>query len=295
MALVNMLQEYNRILTVKNHMPLAIKGWVLRGLIALLSFLGTTGSGHAYLIVTQNMEEMSDPNIERIQQLMDQLIDHNPDVIFLQEAERGTLQAIKAASAVSYQAIFQGGGTRPSGSLVALIKRTLVTGPSNYVRLVSDMDRGLLVTSGSLCGKPITLVNLHLESLDPLFWRVWELRRRQIEKLKKLLAKNDSSFIVAGDFNLVFDYDAEKLFPADWLDAWTLVNPGNPGLTWDPSTNPRAWRNGGFILPGYRLDRMLLKSDRLTPAFVSKIEDDGQKALSDHFGVAADIRCKGIN
>ena len=93
---------------------------------------------------------------------------------------------------------------------------------------------GLLTSTISLCGQRVTLVNIHLESPDILFWRVKGTRGKQIEKLKALVAEQDAA-IIADDWNLVFD-DADKTFPSNWSDAWLTTYPDHTGLNYHAHT-----------------------------------------------------------
>jgi endonuclease/exonuclease/phosphatase family metal-dependent hydrolase len=55
-------------------------------------------------------------------------------------------------------------------------------------------------------------------------------------------------------------------------------------LTWDPKTNERAYREGGFILPGYRLDRIYFKSSNIEIVSSEILKGVSHNHVSDHFG-----------
>jgi endonuclease/exonuclease/phosphatase family metal-dependent hydrolase len=151
------------------------------------------------------------------------------------------------------------------------------------------MDRGALSFTVDLCGYPHRLTNTHLESPDLLFWRSRNFRRQQV--LALIGDQQAGRMILAGDFNLMMEGDADQLFPSTWIDAWLQLHPQEPGLTWDPAVNKMAYRQGGFVLPGYRLDRVLFRSDVLTPVNIRRVGVGIDKPLSDHFGLLAEFAC----
>jgi len=79
-----------------------------------------------------------------------------------------------------------------------------------------------------------------------------------VERLK-IQATKSQGFLIAGDMNLVLEKDADQSFPGDWIDAWLILHPHDQGLTWDPDHNDMSYWGGGFLLSGYRLDRVLYK------------------------------------
>lgn len=237
------------------------------------------------------MEGFTNPDPSRIGHLLNRLGTEGLDIIFLQEAEVQTLKEIsKNPTLLHYQRIYKAEGAEAAGGLLILVKPTFSLSSKRYIELPSDMGRGLLLSTVTICGKPVTLVDLHLESPDLLLWRSNALRLKQVESLKSAIAGKED-FIIAGDWNFVFDENAEKTIPSDWLDAWIFSHPKERGLTWDPKTNQRAWWAGGFMLSGYRLDRFLIKSLTLKVGEVDLFGEENPKKLSDHYGVHLSLEC----
>lgn len=174
---------------------------------------------------------------------------------------------------------------------MTLVRRTTQTSETGFIPLPSDMGRRFLLTTIEVCGAPLTVINVHLESPDLIFWRNRRLRHEQIEILKTVVEDHGSA-LVAGDFNVVFDDTSEDLIPPTWTDIWRTLHPEDPGLSWDPDRNDRAWQEGGFILPGFRLDRVFLISDAIRADSARLVGRDEIQALSDHYGLSVHLSCK---
>ena len=248
----------------------------------------------AFTLVTYNVAEFHDSDPLRIQRLLNQITDLNPDIAFLQEAGKETLQQVRHDQRLKEHFKVEyvpDAGSLPSSGLIFLNSRT--NNPiknTRFVPLPSEMDRGLLMAEVTLCGSNFTIVNVHLESPDLLFWRTRATRGKQIEQFNILL-KDHNDFIIAGDFNLMDTEDMHP-FPENWKDVWALLHSSDPGLTWDPKTNDLAWKAGGFILPGYRLDRVLYKSETLHPRSIGLMGKENREKLSDHYGIATHFDCE---
>lgn len=55
-----------------------------------------------------------------------------------------------------------------------------------------------------------------------------------------------------------------------------MLHPNEPGLTWDPDANGKAKKEGLYVLPGFRLNRILIKSDAV------KLDQASQVSLNDN-------------
>lgn len=262
---------------------------------ALMLFLTTHSliSLAEFSVLTWNVDEISDPNPQRINRLLDRALSEQPDVILFQEVEGSTWEAMTRSAPLGsrYRMAYESSrAARPRGGLVTLYRADLKVDAPRYEKLPSEMGRGQLILPIQICSAMVQLANVHLESPDVLFWRSRSYRSKQVETIKQR-SENGQPWIVAGDFNPVFESDADRWFTRDWHDAWSEVHPNDPGLTWDPDQNSLAWRQGGFFLPGFRLDRLVYKA-RHFGALRAKVLGLGiEPPLSDHFGLRVDFSC----
>jgi endonuclease/exonuclease/phosphatase family metal-dependent hydrolase len=246
-------------------------------------------------LITWNVAEFGDHNPERLKALIATIKERSPDIVFLQEVEKQSLTLLRnpLAGMFDYR-ILEGEASRglPQGGLLALIKRNWLPQGVHYEAFPSELDRGSLsFTLGSLCGIPHTFSNVHLESPELLYWRSRDYRNQQVERLKIQTEKNEG-IVIAGDLNLVLGKDADQLFPKDWNDAWLSLHPDDQGLTWDPDHNDMAYWGGGFLLPGFRLDRVLYKSEHLQVIRTDRLGVGTHPPLSDHYGLLVEFDCR---
>ena len=249
----------------------------------------------AFSLITWNVAEFGDHNPERLKALIATIKERSPDIVFLQEVEKQSLTLLRnpLAGMFDYR-ILEGEASRglPQGGLLALIKRNWLPQGVHYEAFPSELDRGSLsFTLGSLCGIPHTFTNVHLESPELLYWRSRDYRNQQVERLKIQTEKNEG-IVIAGDLNLVLGKDADQLFPKDWNDAWLSLHPDDQGLTWDPDHNDMAYWGGGFLLPGFRLDRVLYKSEHLQVIRTERLGVGAHPPLSDHYGLLVEFDCR---
>ncbi|GEM_PF-4334301 len=248
----------------------------------------------AVALVTWNVAELSDPNPKRIQRLLNVARSVQPDLLLLQEVESETFRALKQEKAFGpdYLLIYEERRDGlPNGGLMILAKRELSVSQPQYHVLPSEMGRGVLMVSFAACGSHIHVANLHLESPDLLFWRSLNFRHQQIDRINQL-TKEAPHWILAGDFNPVFERNPDHLFSEEWIDAWIEKHPRDEGLTWDPDRNAMAYQSGGFILSGYRLDRVFFKSKVFKVKEIERLGIDAVKPLSDHYGVRVELLCR---
>jgi endonuclease/exonuclease/phosphatase family metal-dependent hydrolase len=251
-------------------------------------------SANAFSVVTWNVGEISDPDSARIRNLIDFALADSPDVILFQESEQTTLGQILKSNAHrnGYKIRYERSKSDiPKGGLVTLIKGVMSSYKSSYIDLPSEMERGVLVTEFAVCGTHMKIANAHLESPDILFWRSINYRHQQVAHILKLSSDN-GHWILGGDFNPVFEQDFDRLFSRDWRDSWVNLHSLDSGLTWDPEHNPLAWQQGGFILPGFRLDRILYRSNKLAVTHAQLLGTEVNKPLSDHYGLRVEFACR---
>jgi endonuclease/exonuclease/phosphatase family metal-dependent hydrolase len=188
----------------------------------------------ALTLLTWNVAEISDPDPERIHRLLNVARAVHSDLIFLQEVESETFRALKQEKVFGpdYLVIYEERRDGlPNGGLMILAKRELNVNQPQYHVLPSEMGRGVLMVSFTACGSPIHVANLHLESPDLLFWRSLNFRHQQIDRINQL-TKAAPHWILAGDFNPVFEKNPDHLFSEEWVDAWREQHPKQTGLTW---------------------------------------------------------------
>lgn len=251
--------------------------------------------GLAFTLVTWNINEISNPNQDRITSLLNTAIDGNPDILLLQEGDLDVLKTIRSNRGLreKYKTLyFETRSGDPRGGLIILAQRQLLADRLRYEVFPSEMGRGTLILPIQLCDSRVMLANVHLESADLLTWsKTRDFRHQQIQRLQNLAAGSDG-WIVVGDFNPVFEADADHWFPKGWEDAWLLLHPNDPGLTWDPHRNLMAWKQGGFVLPGFRLDRLVYKQGELVAVKAELMGVGSDPPLSDHFGLRVTFNCK---
>lgn len=121
-------------------------------------------------------------------------------------------------------------------------------------------------------------------------------RAEQLRVLGERLAGGGiSDAVVLADVNFGDGAEDALLREAGLTDAWREVHPHDPGFTFDPGVNPLAALMSATGKPR-RLDRILVRSDRMTPVEVSRFGDraledvpppgEGPRYASDHFGVS---------
>jgi len=181
-------------------------------------------------------------------------------------------------------------GSLPSSGLVILARKYLKPRFGSYRPLPSKLDRGTLELEVTICGVSHRIVDVHLESPDLLFWQSRDFRFKQVATLKETLNEREA-LIAAGDFNFVSDHDADDALPQEWTDVWTELKSEDPGLTWDPKTNSMASLYRLIGLSGYRLDRVLIKSQILVPLSIRRLGVAQDAELSDHYGLMAELGC----
>lgn len=156
----------------------------------------------------------------------------------------------------------------------------------------SIMGRDLKCLSAVVAGISVTVATSHLES--PCNGQLYSRQRTaQFKQAAELLERTSkgADVLFAGDMNWNDASDGEPPLPASWCDAWERLHPGDPGLTYDPRSNP-------MLNPGNRIRRRLDRAlCRLTHWRLAGAELVGRVPLpalrhagrpvlpSDHFGL----------
>lgn len=249
----------------------------------------------AFSLVTYNVAEFSDAGPQRLEALIEGILALEPDILLLQEAGKETVKVVERATKArnAYQILRDGSLLAPpSGGLMILMKRGTHSHRVRFQRLPSDLDRGALLVNMDLCGVDHTLINVHLESPDLLFYsRSLELRREQAAAVSRL-TESAENLLVAGDMNIVSDNDADTVFPENWVDVWSSKHSGDLGPTWDPKTNEMASFHGLLRISGFRVDRLLFKSSMLDLKSSERLGLNDRPPLSDHYGLRVEFACR---
>lgn len=125
-------------------------------------------------------------------------------------------------------------------------------------------------------------------------------RRVQLLELARALEELPDPVLLLGDFNFGDEEPALALRQAGFVDLWPLLNPGDPGLSFDPARNHLA---AGLPpeVSARRLDRVWLRdrAGMLEPRRITLIGTDPVPGVSpplhpsDHFGVLAELGALG--
>lgn len=116
------------------------------------------------------------------------------------------------------------------------------------------------------------------------------VRGQQLSAIFASLASSPDALLV-GDFNLCSSSAENAQLPADYLDLWPHLHPGDSGLTQDTAINTMMLKQ--FRKPmAVRYDRMLLRSQVWQATAIERV---GIEELapglfaSDHFGLCAQL------
>lgn len=242
-------------------------------------------------IVTYNVHWRSTHAGPREVALLAELRAADADVIAIQELGTWFAEALDASGFVrdgGYAATSVGGETVAPHRLLLLTRFPI---RSTLIHAFSWGDSSAVVTRLEVNGRTIAVANVHLESR----LNRQKARVRQLEEVLALLG--DEEAILLGDFNFGDGEEPESsALPAAFADAWLEVNPGDPGITWSRERNGWADRNSYEGEPSRRLDRILIRSDRLEPeeaALLGVERTADGRFPSDHFGLAVTLRDRG--
>ena len=189
------------------------------------------------------------------------------DIIALQEVGEWFLRELVAAPWVTanyHLSEDRGRPFAPGGQLImartpiSSLKVSVQPGRQRRVLMIAELEFG---------GRRMAVATAHLES----FLKDAPIRAQQLDEIFIALERADDA-ILLGDLNFG---DGAKLeterVPSSYVDVWSTLHPGKPGLTWNMAENPLA-RIGAFIgEPDRRLDWILMRSDAWRPTSISII------------------------
>lgn len=217
------------------------------------------------------------------------LREQKPDVVALQECGNWFYRALTRRPWLKeyYHVARPGGKARHVGGLVILSRYPVQDVETRVLtRNYRQRARHALVARIKVAERVVTVANIHLESeLD-----MAPVRVRQIMDLRPMIA-DDPDTIMLGDFNFGDGEPEEGEITSGFDDIWAQLRPGESGYTWDME---KSWMARRFAYRGEqsrRLDRILVRSDRLQARDVRLFGERpirgrrGHIFASDHFGV----------
>jgi tyrosyl-DNA phosphodiesterase 2 len=128
---------------------------------------------------------------------------------------------------------------------------------------------------------------VHLESTSG----AGPVRAQQLSTVFAQLSTSPDALLV-GDFNFCSTSSENDQLPADYLDLWPHLHPGETGWTHDTGINTmmlKQFRKEKFA----RYDRMLLRSGSWRPIAIDRLGLDPLAPglfASDHFGLCAHLK-----
>lgn len=236
-------------------------------------------------LLTYNIAMSAPRQAERTPVILELLKQSNADVIALQEA------SIEFIVALSEQPWFKDTYSltklKDTDSAVrgVIVCTKLPIEKWEYRVLPGPQQRAAVLIHTTYLGKKMFIATTHLES--PL--NASKIRAEQLKLLMQRLNEAEEAILLA-DLNFGDDAPHEAVFiiPA-YVDAWRVLHPSSSGFTFDLDQNPEA-RTAAFIgETSRRLDRILVRSNRLKPKTAELIGMRTGNAVppSDHFGVLA--------
>ncbi|CAK4673265.1 hypothetical protein LEN26_008792 [Aphanomyces euteiches] len=232
---------------------------------AALSAPTTVRSPNTLRIVTWNVWFDQMANGCRFEALVGSFLEHNPDVVCLQEVTRDFSQALHASTILSDKYEYSPFPVDPYGCMI--LARRGLDSSFQQVSLPTRMHRSLL-----LCvfdhGESV-VATVHLESLGNE-----SMRKSQLRTSGEALAPFRNA-ILCGDFNFhdtqhygawrsskISTTPLENLVLSvelpDFLDMWPLLHPNERGATFDGPTNPVCILDHKEVM---RYDRIMMKSN----------------------------------
>jgi tyrosyl-DNA phosphodiesterase 2 len=255
------------------------------GALLICLSMGATQDKKTLTIVTYNILGEPLRADERIPVLMKILKDSDADLIGLQEVVPWFQKRLaKEDWAKKYQV--QALDPESVGGQFILSKFPIENARSHV--LPGPQRRTVVIASIRIDGRRLDIATTHLES--PL--QDGPVRAKQLDAIFTRMKGSDDA-VVTGDFNFGDGEDEEKRIPAEFVDPWKALKPGEPGFTWNNEVSDMAGKSKDRF-PGEksrRLDRILVRSSVWKPKEVRILGDQsvvaGKKDLfpSDHFGV----------
>jgi len=259
----------------------------MRSLILLLVLMAVSYAAESNLsVLTYNV--LADPVHKelRINAINSIIQKENPDIVCLQEVapwvlielqKNGFFEAYKVS-------VHQDRPLSPRGLLVAIRKDFGELGTYSFGPIGGRQGRHYLIQQirhqkiGTL-----TVATTHLES----FLEDSEIRKQQLDLIFSKLGDFEK-VIFAADFNYGDDAIIEpKAIPQGYQDTWKLVNPKDPGFTWNIERSEMARRGSFPNEKSRRIDHIYAKGHSKVSEcrIVGDNPIQGSIFPSDHFGL----------
>lgn len=207
----------------------------------------------------------------RIDELIDEIRDVDPDVVALQEYDRGNARAIEASGLLDrYPHRVEAPSASPFGALLA--SKVPFTSSTLLPFGGRPMPSAVLATAIG----PVEVICVHMTRAD-VSHDEWAAQHRD---LATFVQRRTTPVIIAGDFNASTAHRPFRaLLATDVTDAHRALG---RGLS-------RSWPNGGGLLPPLiRIDHVLT-----TPEIVVTSVRNGRGAGSDHIPLIAELALVG--
>lgn len=212
----------------------------------------------------------------------------SPDIMAFQEVTPDALTVFGEQPWIRehYRSAAAVGGRR--GNYGMLLLSRVPVDSVTYTPLPTRLSRGYLTAQLTVNGERLTVVGIHLESGKASA----SLRARQLERI--FASQRDAENVVMlGDFNI---RDSENaIIDPDYLDAWPVLRPGEPGYTEDTTINHMRF-DMKDKRRHVRFDRVLTTGDAWMPESIELLGREPISAAlprvfpSDHFGVRCVLR-----
>lgn len=221
------------------------------------------------------------------QKLIERAItDAQPDIVVLQAVSldpgrHPSDQATQlAANLEGYRAVFVPATTRPDGRQdgLAFLSRGRLPDvqpfPLSLRPGLEDTSRRILLHGRFETPEgPLDVFNAHFS------WVAEQQEDNVQEALSVLEGTAGNAAILAGDFNMQPDNPyLGRLREAEWVDAWTLLRPGEEGFTFAEASEPSL-----------RIDYLWTRGVRAREISVVLAGSEGPLRASDHAGLLATV------
>ena len=245
--------------------------------------------------LTWNIDGLDEECLEkRLLCITEQIMQLNPDVVFIQEANDKAVDMFEEYLKQSYAILKQEPHCVDYFTCILINQYTLQLDDFKTMQFAnSEMGRGLQMVQVHRTNRDfkICLLNVHLESMK-------KSSKKRIEQLQECFSEiennvsKDATVILAGDMN-IRDQEIGEL-PQNVYDLW--INLGKPTqfeFTWDCQKNTNKTFPSGKP-PKLRFDRVFVRESSKNEITPKSFEFIGTKKVSntpmfpsDHWGILA--------